>query len=197
MSRAVSGTPPATSLIKDTPKRENPSGAINNAIDQLYQQHRQVLLNHLQSMVKDRHIAEELLHDVFVRVSGMPALDVIQKPRPFLLKVANNLALDYLRSQQKYADNHTGTIGEEGVPEAPDNSASHVDVLLREQQISDLKSAIRQLPDRTREALLLAKFREMPLKAVAKEMDISQTMVEKHLKNAIEKCRTALKRKQH
>lgn len=72
-----------------------------------------------------------------------------------------------------------------------------MDVLLREQQISDLKSAIRELPDRTREALLLAKFREMPLKAVAKEMDISQTMVEKHLKNAIEKCRTALKRKQH
>lgn len=162
-------------------------------IAQLYQAHRQDILLQLLSMVKDRSIAEELLQDTFVRLSKMPGIEVIRQPRPFLMKIANNLALDYLRQLKKRPEIET----EEACAELIDPLPEHMDLILKERRLKQLKHAINQLPSRAREALMLAKFREMTLKEVAKEMDISQTMVEKHLKTALQKCRIALTSETH
>lgn len=165
----------------------------DNRVDSLYQEHRKVLMMHLLAMVGDRHIAEELLHDVFLRLSRMPTLEGIKQPRSFLMKIASNLALDYLRHQKIRAENNPDAY----VPETAGPESEQLDELLKERRVSQLKAAIRELPPRTREALMLAKFREMTLKEVAREMEISQTMVEKHLKTAIEKCRITLKSSKH
>lgn len=162
-------------------------------IAQLYQAHRQDILLQLLSMVKDRSIAEELLQDTFVRLSKMPGIEVIRQPRPFLMKIANNLALDYLRQLKKRPEIET----EDACAELIDPLPEHMDLILKERRLKQLKHAINQLPSRAREALMLAKFREMTLKEVAKEMDISQTMVEKHLKTALQKCRIALTSETH
>ncbi|WP_315983989.1 sigma factor [Aliamphritea spongicola] len=86
----------------DARGQKDESGKLQNRADvsTLYTTYRQDLLLHLQSMVKDRDIAEELLHDTFIRVSKLPAISAIRKPRPFLIKTARNLALDYLRQQK-------------------------------------------------------------------------------------------------
>lgn len=162
-------------------------------VSELYSTHRQDLLLHLQSMVKDRDIAEELLHDTFIRVSRMPAISAIRKPRPFLIKTARNLALDYLRQQKARPAADMEDIDTELMAADPE----HLEQLIKERRLQQLKSAVAGLPPRAREALMLAKYREMPLKEVAREMEISQTMVEKHLKTALQKCRTALISESH
>ncbi|WP_315983706.1 sigma-70 family RNA polymerase sigma factor [Aliamphritea spongicola] len=73
----------------------------------------------------------------------------------------------------------------------------HLDQLIKERRLQQLKCAVADLPPRAKEALMLAKYREMTLKEVAREMEISQTMVEKHLKTALQKCRTALISESH
>ena len=157
-------------------------------MEALYQQYRNTLLLQLKTLVKDHHIAEELLHDTFIRLSKMPALSAIRRPRPFLFTVANNLAFDYLRKQQQ----HPAPETENSLSELTDQAPEQLEVLIKEHQIKHLMQAISNLQSRAREALLLAKFREMTLREVAHEMGISQTMVEKHLKSAIHKCRTEL-----
>jgi RNA polymerase sigma-70 factor (ECF subfamily) len=159
----------------------------------LYQTYRQDLLLHLQSIVKDRDVAEELLHDTFIRLSNMPAFNVIKKTRPFLITIARNLALDYLRQQKKRLVVEIDEGGLDIAAQLPE----HLEMLVYERRKEQLKQAITDLPPRAKEALLLAKFKEMTLREVAKEMGISQTMVEKHLKTAIQKCRVAFGSETH
>ncbi|MBY4676364.1 RNA polymerase sigma factor [Marinobacterium arenosum] len=158
------------------------------SLDALYQQHRPALLSHLQRMVKDPHIAEELLHDTFIRLSRMPALSSIRQPKSFLLKVASNLALDHLRQCQRQPDSG----GEEELAEQASSEPGQLDLLLQERRQRRLREAIDQLPPRARETLLLVRYRELTLREAAQELGISQTMVEKHLKNALQKCRAVL-----
>ncbi|TBR41600.1 sigma-70 family RNA polymerase sigma factor [Marinomonas agarivorans] len=165
------------------------------AISDLYCIYRKDLLLHLQMLVRDINIAEELLHDTFMRVFTMSSIRAIKKPRPFLMKVAHNLALDYLRQKKSKP---TENIGEREVEldfivEEPE----YVDQLIKAHRLRYLRQAITNLPPRAKEALLLSKYREMTLKQVAQEMRISQTMVEKHLKTALEKCREAMCSKPH
>ncbi|MBB1485413.1 RNA polymerase sigma factor [Oceanospirillum sediminis] len=174
----------------DEPDTGDPlKGRKEQVIARMYQQHRQDILSHLLTMVKNREIAEELLQDSFIRLSRVPGIEVIRQPRAFLTKIATNLALDYLRQQKKVpAFETTDDAFDSLIAPQPEQ----LDEVIKERHLNQLKQAISQLPDRAREALMLAKFKEMTLKEVAREMDISQTMVEKHLKTALQKCRAAL-----
>lgn len=155
----------------------------------LYQRFRRDLLGHLQGLVKDPDIAEELMHDVFIRLSRMPGLGSIRQPRPFLFRVATNLAFDHLRQCQRLPESMSDAETLE--LESPD--PGQLELLIRERRSRQLKQAIDQLPPRAKEALLLVRYREMTLREAATELGISQTMVEKHLKNALQKCRVALR----
>ncbi|WP_261842224.1 RNA polymerase sigma factor [Aliamphritea ceti] len=158
------------------------------ALDSWYRQYRQSLLLQIQRQVKHRHIAEELLHETFIRLSRMPALDTIRQVKPFIHKVASNVTVDYLRASQRQPETESDEILEEWVSDDP----GMLEKITQQREIDCLHAAIEQLPPRSKETLLLARFREMPLREVARELGISQTMVEKHLKNALQKCRHAL-----
>lgn len=162
-------------------------------VTRMYQDHRQDVFLHLLSMVKNRDIAEELVQDSFIRLSRVPGIEVIRQPRAFLIKIATNLALDYLRQQKKIPSFEA----EDAFNNLESNQPAQLEEVIKERQLNQLKQTIAQLPDRSREALMLARFKEMTLKEVAREMGISQTMVEKHLKTALQKCRAAFTSELH
>ncbi|SBT18678.1 RNA polymerase sigma factor SigM [Marinomonas gallaica] len=162
--------------------------AKETAITKMYQEYRYNIFYHLMSMVKNREIAEDLLQDTFVRLTKVPGIEVIREPKAFLMKISTNLALDHLRQQKKAPIFDS----EDAYAEITSSDLDQLETIIKERNLTQLKQAISHLPDRAKEALILARLNEMTLKEVAKEMNISQTMVEKHLKNALQKCRTAL-----
>jgi RNA polymerase sigma factor (sigma-70 family) len=188
---------PSMPLFKgtETDEKTGPSLAKQQKVmlEKMYQDYRQEVLQYLLSLVKNHSIAEELLQDTFVRLSKVPAIGMIRQPRPFLMKTASNLAMDYFRQQKKQPIPETEDVCAELIDPIPEQ----LELVVSARQNQQLKHAIQQLPPRAKEALMLAKFKEMTLKEVAKEMDISQTMVEKHLKNALQHCRSALTSDRH
>ncbi len=183
---------PSMSLLEGRETRTTPSPSLAKqqkaVLEQMYQDYRQEVMQHLLSLVKNHSIAEELLQDTFVRLSKVPAIGMIRQPRPFLMKTASNLAMDYFRQQKKQPLLET----EDACAEVIDPTPEQLELVVSARQNQQLKHAIQQLPPRAKEALMLAKFKEMTLKEVAREMAISQTMVEKHLKTALQHCRSAL-----
>lgn len=163
------------------------------SLDALYREHRPALLKHLSALVKDADLAEELLHDTFIRLSNMPVLSVIRQPRPFLFKVASNIALDHLRKRQRTPDTESDKTLESWASPGP----SQTELIAQERRIKQLYKTIEALPPRAREALLLARMKELTIKEVAQQLGVSQTMVEKHLRNALKKCRAALTSELH
>lgn len=154
----------------------------------MYQRYRAGLLAHLQSKVRDVDIAEELLHDTFLRLSRMPRLGEIEQPKAFLFRVAGNLAIDYLRQCRRAPE----WGGEGELDELESAEPDQLQLLEQARRRRQLRQAIDQLPPRARETLLMVRYRELTLREAAQELGISQTMVEKHLKNALLKCRAAL-----
>ncbi|MBV1786820.1 RNA polymerase sigma factor [Marinobacterium sp. D7] len=157
-------------------------------MDALYLRYRAGLLAHLQSMVRDADIAEELLHDTFLRLSRMPGLGSINQPKAFLFRIAGNLAIDHLRQCRRVPESASESELEELESSEPDQ----LELLVQERRRRQLRQAIDQLPPRARETLLLVRYRELTLREAAQELGISQTMVERHLKNALLKCRELL-----
>ncbi|GGC04614.1 DNA-directed RNA polymerase sigma-70 factor [Marinobacterium zhoushanense] len=157
-------------------------------LDTLYLRYRTGLLAHLQSMVRDVDIAEELLHDTFLRLSRMPGLGDINQPKAFLFRIAGNLAIDHLRQCRRAPEG----AGESELEELESPEPDQLELLVQARRRRQLRQAIDQLPPRARETLLLVRYRELTLREAAQELGISQTMVEKHLKNALVKCRELL-----
>ena len=162
-------------------------------IEKLYKDYREELLRHIQGMVNDHGIAEELLHEAFIRLSRMPALSTIRQIRPFLYKIATNLALDYLRASKREA----GKESDDQLVDWESGEPGQLEQVVRFRHLEQLNKAIDELPPRAREALILSRLQEKTLKEVARELNISQTMVEKHLRNALKKCRQLMKPELH
>jgi len=152
------------------------------------------LLRFLQGTVRDRDTAADLAQESYARVlavqeSGEP----IAEPRALLYRTARNLVIDqYRRSEVRgtYAategdaatDAADWTAGPEALePEVAAMSSQTVDALL---------AAIGELPLRCREAFILHKFDGLSQAEVARQMGISVTMVERHIKLGMQACRT-------
>ncbi len=148
------------------------------------------LLNFLARAVHDRHEAADLAQESYLRVLALQKSgEAIQEPRALLYRTARNLVIDqYRRSgvrDQVVAPDadieHDLLAGPAACePETAAMSAQSVDAML---------ATIGALPLRCREAFILHKFDGLSQAAVAQQMEISVTMVERHIKTAMAACR--------
>ena len=100
-----------------------------------YEQYKQDIFRYAFFLVKDAHLAEDILHDTFVKLlSGRYAVDP-EKIRPWLYRVARNLSYDQLRrSKYEAAEEAEGAAG---------NPYAYIELLAhlpqRDQEIVSLK----------------------------------------------------------
>ena len=131
---------------------------------------------------------DDLLQDLYLKVSAMPADTQIDHPRAFLFRLISNLMLDRWRSGQRAAArdsawrqiNHaTGAL--EDVDDAPSAEA----VVAGRERLSRLVAALADLPTKTQTIFRLHKFDGVSYADIALRLDISRSSVEKHMMDAL------------
>jgi RNA polymerase sigma-70 factor (ECF subfamily) len=152
----------------------------------LIEAHYKELLRFLMSMLHDRHEAQDVAQDAYVRVlASRDAGQAIRDPRPLLYRVARNLLIDRHRRQ--------GVRRHEDIdahPEMPASDAAEPEtVMSSHQHVQAMLAAIEALPPRCREAFILHKFDGLSHIEVASRMGISRNAVEKHVIRALLACR--------
>jgi len=134
--------------------------------------------------------ADDLAQDVFVRWLDSAATQPWQQARPLLFRIARNLMVDHWRRQQ--------IRGGTGVVELDEHQAEQDDALQTEgplamveqqQRLHRLAEALEDLPPKRKQAFVLHKFDGLSQAAVARQMGISLSMVEKHIALAMLHCR--------
>jgi len=136
------------------------------------------------------HEAEDILQEANVRLLQMSGkqLDAIEQPRAYFYSMVSNLSIDSSRKrsvrERGATDIDIDTLSRR--PDQPDTIASG------QEHIALLMDTIKALPDRCREVFLLYKFRNLTQKQIARELDISLNMVEKHIIQAHTRLRDAL-----
>ncbi|MDR2306490.1 MAG: RNA polymerase sigma factor [Paucimonas sp.] len=134
-----------------------------------------------------RATASDLVQDLFLRFWRRPEVKV-EALDTYLLRSASNLAIDYLRSagsRDRLA---------EGLQHAEEDDAAQPleQALQARHDLLRIDTALRALPERTRQIFLLNRVHGCTYGEIAKAMQLSQSAVEKHMMRALEACKASL-----
>ncbi|MCY7792531.1 RNA polymerase sigma factor SigM [Bacillus haynesii] len=151
-------------------------------IDEIYQMYMNDVYRFLLSMTKDKHLAEDLLQETFMRAYIHIHSYDHSKVKPWLFQVARNAFIDYVRKHKKevtISDDMIGNLFQNAV-----QSPAH-QVEIREV----LTLYMNQLPDNYREALTLYYLKELNYKEASSLMNISEA----NFKSVLFRARQRLK----
>ena len=124
------------------------------------------------SIVRSRADAEDIVQETFVRVIEDPArFAQVREPRPWLVRIAWNLALDRVRRI-------TPVNLDEELAAALTSPQRPADAVLAEgRRLARVLAAVDRLPQREREVLLLAAIEELTTAEIAEVLKKSESSV--------------------
>ncbi|MGO4310623.1 sigma-70 family RNA polymerase sigma factor [Pseudomonas sp. KB_15] len=143
----------------------------------------------LNARLGNRQVAEDVVHDAYLRVLERTSNAPIEQPRAFLYRTALNLVID---------DHRRNTLRQAEPLDVLDNeeryfTPSPQNVLDQGQRLEMLQRALAQLPRLCRESFLLRKIEGLSHSQIAEQLGISRAMVEKHIVNAMKHCRIRMR----
>ena len=154
------------------------------AVVELYSLHYKPLVRLAAMLVRDTPTAEEVVQEAFISMhDGWGRLKDTDKALAYLRQAVVNRARSVLRHRQ---------VVEKNAPKpAPDMpSAEHGAMVLFER--SDVVAALRALPERQREAIMLRYYADLSEAEIAAAMKISRGAVKSHTARGMAALRAAL-----
>ncbi|WP_313461351.1 RNA polymerase sigma factor [Achromobacter sp.] len=148
--------------------------------------------NDFRNQLKRRLGSEDLAHDAmqeaFLKVNDLPSSS-IQQPAAYLFRVALNIAEDQRRRDSRLL---TGVEISELI-HITDEAADPARIAQGRSQVDAFQRALRKLPERTQQMLLAARVHELPHAEIARRYGVSERIVSKELKRALEHCARELR----
>jgi RNA polymerase sigma-70 factor (ECF subfamily) len=131
-----------------------------------------------------RELADDVLHETFLRLHRSEAIGAIQQPQSYIFRVALNIATDRRREERRRAS-HAEILAAIRLHEEQPNLSREIEA---RSDVEALKRALAQLPPRRRAILIAARVDGLSHETIAERFDISRTMVQKELRRAIRHC---------
>lgn len=132
--------------------------------------------------------AEDLIQEMFLKLD-VQKIGIVDEPRAYLYRMADNLLLDRRRSMTRRLRRENAWSGADDVSSLDggvDPTRSAEDVLIGRQQLRIVTDALDALPERTREIFRRFRIDGERQKTIALDVGISVSAVEKHLQRAYE-----------
>ena len=162
------------------------------AFNHLYHRNKAQLFNFVCKFVLNRDVAEELTHEVFLRVyRAKSRYRPEAKFRTWLFHIATNVCLNELRKKEYDAykismnqENEDGGSIQLGDERSPDP----LEMLETKELEKHVNAMLAQLPERQRIAFILSRFYGHSYEEIAKELDCSV----KAVKSMLNRSKTAM-----
>jgi len=147
----------------------------HSGIETLISRHRRKVFTYILLNVKDRHLAEDLFQDTFIKVINTLRSGNYNdegKFLPWVMRIAHNLTIDHFRKSNR-------------IPTVENNDEYDIfntikiyddcieDKMITEQIHKDVKKLIALLPDEQREVIVLRHFSDMSFKEIAEQTNVS------------------------
>lgn len=164
-------------------------------IASLVTEHSIALEKYLSRKLDSPDDAAELAQEAFIRLHRLEQPENLDNARAFLFQVATNLAVDQLRRRQlhfKFLKAEKG-LSPEGEPQDLNAAgASPEQILGARQRLKAIEDAVNELPFKVKQAFLLHRQSGLPYTAIAEQMQVSVSSVEKYILQALKHCRKRL-----
>ena len=182
--------------VKQTRTNGGASLRVNSALDELhsvYLQHKPELCAYLVKKLRvSSSEAEDVVQGAFEKIVAMPSaqFQAIKNVRAFLYKSVHNAGVD----QQRHLD-----VGQRFVKEQCADQSSHADRrdpyrrVLGDQELQVLLAALKRMPEKRRRMIVMNRFDGLSCAEIARRLNLSETVVRKHVSRALAECQYALR----
>lgn len=109
--------------------------------------------------------AEDLMQELFVKLSDLAASKKISNWDSYAYRTAVNLAFDWRRK------NRQAFVQLEAVADPPSNDCSVMDALIRNEAVQEVLAAVGRLNARAREAFVMRYIQQESYESIAEQID--------------------------
>lgn len=128
---------------------------------------------------------DDVVQDTYARLLRARATGTIRHPKAFLFTTARNTALDFFRRKRAVSLDDVTHFDESAVLiDRPDM----VERVSRDQELEILADAVRTLPDRCRQVIMLRYLDGLAYKEIAVQLDISPETVKAQMAKGMRRC---------
>ena len=146
------------------------------------QHFRPMLLRYFRRHLQHEADAEDLAQEALVRLVRSPTQ--VEHAEAYVLRIASNLLRDRFRRDRSH---HAGLHErfEDSLHELPSEEPGTDDVYASRERLERLLSALDELSPRCRQVFLLQRYEGMTYTAIARQLQVSVSAVEKHMMRAL------------
>lgn len=157
-------------------------------VDSLYRDHQPWLLNWLKGKLGCPADAGDMSQDTFLRLLTVD-LSILREPRAYLLVIANRLMINRHRRRRLEADvlQQVAHTVEDQNHKGPAEIVAARDLL---HQV--LMMLTEELPEKPRQAFLLARTEGLSYRQIAERLDVSESSVKQYISRALVHCHARL-----
>ena len=168
------------------------------ALSQLLERHTRRVHDYVRMMVKDVDVADDLTQEVLIKV--VKVLDegrYADKGRflPWLLRIAHNRVLDYIRAQKQVKTISESSAGFDILGSKNLAEPSIEDKLVSEQQAEEVRKLIEALPAEQREVVKMRYYDGLSFKEIAEHTGVSINTALGRMRYALMNMRQMIKEK--
>jgi len=160
----------------------------DEAFEEIYELYWDKLLRFVQSKIKSRENAEEIIQDIFIDLWERRESRRIHHLNSYLFRAARNKVLDALRAQIVREQHRDHAVRQN------DDSDSGTEATLAYRDLSDaVQMALTRMPDKTREVFHMNRFEFLTIREISNRLNLSERTVEYHIAHALQTLRLYLK----
>jgi RNA polymerase sigma-70 factor, ECF subfamily len=158
-------------------------------LEQLYDRHGHALFAFVLNLTRNEADTRDIVQELFRRSASCPkSLEGIRQERPFLLRLAHNLAIDFIR-RRAARDRSTEFLA----AEAAENLFAPADDPDEQAFRLELAQGLAQLPPEQRAVVHLKLWEELTFEQIAQTLGISANTAASRYRYGIDKLRSRLR----
>jgi len=166
------------------------------AFEELFKKYFAELYNYAYFYTDNKHLAEDLVHDVFYKIwESRKTIKIHTSLKSYLFRSVHNTCIQYLRHQKvlkKFNQKQQAKLNEALIMDSFFFETG-LDILVQEEIGELVQVALNKLPEKTRHIFLLSRNENMKNSEIGEELGISEKTIEYHISRALLLLRKELK----
>lgn len=157
-----------------------------------WEAHRPGLLDCALAITGCRDSAEDVVQSAFLRLWERRQLEDIREGHRFLFRVVRNMAIDWYRARSRHQK--MCVTGVEGLVDSGVQTITPEDSVDGVRSLRQVMETLSNLPGRMQKVLVMTRLEGMTQREVARQLDVSPTLVNFMLRDGVQHCRDSLAR---
>nr|WP_163500602.1 sigma-70 family RNA polymerase sigma factor [Halomonas socia] len=157
-------------------------------VEEVFVKDRIKIFNSVLKILANRELAEDVVHDAYLKVREAGAAVSVKQPAAYAFQVARCLAIDRYRRRAL----ETGIFSGESDDTQGVTYSTPERIEIGREELRLVSRAMNSLPTRTRRAFELYRMAGYTQREVAEQLGVSTTLVNFMIRDALSHCRSSL-----